>query len=82
VLFNGIGKHLLSFLDLHADFGQVRQFHGRSVLVDQGFQIEPIEMQASVLNIETFLGEIESLFHQVGVRVIHELIRIADGKRI
>jgi hypothetical protein len=81
VPFHGVGEHLLGLLYLHADLGQVRQFHGRTVLLNQGFQIKPVEIKATIFDIETFLWEIESLFHQVGVRVVHELVRVTDGNK-
>jgi hypothetical protein len=80
MLFHSRGEHLLCFFDLHPDLRQVGQLHGRAILIDQGFQIQPVKMKIAVLYIEPFLWKIESLFHQVGVRVVHVLVQVADSR--
>jgi hypothetical protein len=70
MFFHGGGKHLLCLVDLHPDLRQVRQLQRSAVLVDQRFQIEPVKLKIIVTDVETFLREIEGLFHQVGVGVI------------
>jgi hypothetical protein len=79
MLFDSIGKHLFCLFYLHTDLGQIGKFHGRAVFSYKRFQVEPIKVQIIVFYIEPFLGKIKSLVHQVGVRVVHELIRVADG---
>jgi hypothetical protein len=79
MLFDGIGEHLFCLLYLHPDLGKIGKFHGRAVLVDERFQVEPVKLQIIVFYIEPFLGKIKGLVHQVGVRVIHELVQVADG---
>jgi hypothetical protein len=64
-------KHLFRLIDLHADLGQVGQLHRRAVLVDQGFEIDAVELKVVLLDIEPFLWEVKGLRHQVGVRIIH-----------
>ena len=80
MLFNSIGKHLFCLFDLHADLGQVGELHGCAVLGNERLQVEPIIMQITVFYVEPFLGKIKGLVHQVGVRVIHELVQVADGR--
>lgn len=65
-----LGKHVLRLIDLHTYLGQVGQFHGRAIFVDQGFQVETVEMEVSVLYFKTFLGKIKCLLYQVGVSVV------------
>ena len=79
MLFDSIGEHLFCLFDLHADLGQVSELHGGAVLVDERFQVEPVKLQIIVFYIEPFLGKVKGLVHQVGVRVIHELVQVADG---
>ena len=80
VLFDGIGKHLFCLFDLHADLGQVSQLHGGAVLGNERFQIEPVKMKITVFYIEPFLGKVKGLFNQVGVRVVHVLVQVADSR--
>jgi hypothetical protein len=70
MLFHRGGKHLLCLVDLHPDLRQIRQLQRRAVLVDQRFEIDPIELKIAVIDFETFLGEVEGLFHQIGVGVV------------
>ncbi len=71
MLFDGGGEHLLGLVDLHADLGQIGQFHRRAILVDQCFNIEPVKLKIIVFYFKTFLGKIEGLLYQVGVRIVH-----------
>ena len=80
MLFDSIGEHLFCLLYLHADLGQVSELHGRAMLGNKRFQIEPVKMQIAVFYIEPFLGKIKGLIHQVGVRVVHERVQVADGR--
>jgi hypothetical protein len=80
MLFNSIGKHLFCLFDLHADLGQVSKLHGRAILGNERFQIEPVKMKVTVFYIEPFLGKVKGLFHQVGVRVVHVLVQVADSR--
>ena len=68
---DGVGKHLLGFLYLHPDLGQIGQLHRRAVLVDQRFQVQAVELKVSIFDLKSFLRKIEGLRHQVGVRVVH-----------
>jgi len=70
MLFHCGSKHLLCFVDLHPDLRQIRQLQRRTVFVDQRFEIDPIELKIAVVDFETLLGEIEGLFHQIGVGVV------------
>ena len=70
MLFNRLGEHIFRLIDLHTNLGQVRDFQGRSVLRDQGFDIKAVELEVPVLYMETFLGKIESLFYQVSVSIV------------
>jgi hypothetical protein len=36
-------------------------------------------MQIAVLYVEPFLGKVKGLVHQVGVRVVHVLVHVADS---
>ena len=70
VLLHRRGKHLLGLVDLHPDLRQVGQFERGAVFIDQCLKIEPVKLKVMVLDIETFLREVERLLHQVGVRVV------------
>jgi hypothetical protein len=76
MLFDGGSEHLLGLIDLAPDLGQIRQLHRSAVLVDQGFQIDSIELKIVVFDFETFLREIKGLRHQVGVCVILRLVQV------
>ena len=76
MLLEGIGEHGLRLVDLHADLGQIGQLKRGTILVDQVFQVEPVELEISVLGFEAFLGEVECLLDQIGVRVAHCFRRV------
>jgi hypothetical protein len=82
VLFDGIGKHPLGFVDLHPDFWKIGQLHRRTILVDQAFDIKPVKEQVVVLYHKIFLRKVEGLVHQVGVTVIHQLIMSCHWRKI
>jgi hypothetical protein len=70
VLFDRGRKHLLRFVDLVTDLGQIRQLQRRAVFVDQGFNIDPIELKIVVFDFETILREVKGLRDEVAVRII------------
>jgi len=70
MLFHRGSKHFLCLVDLHPDLRQIRQLQRSAVLVDQRFEIEPVKLKITVIDIETFLREVEGLFHQIGVGVV------------
>jgi hypothetical protein len=80
MLFDSIGEHLFCLFDLHADLGQVGELHRRAILGNERFQVKPVIVQTAVFYIEPFLGKIKGLVHQVGVRVVHERVQVADGR--
>ena len=72
VLFKSIFKHLLRLVDLHTDLGQIGQFHRRTILVDQRFQVEAIEFEITIIIlVKPFLWKMESLVNQRSVGIIH-----------
>ena len=66
-----IGEHLFRLVDLTADLRKIGQLHRGALFVDERFQIETIKFKVIVLYFESFLGEVEGLRHQVGVRIVH-----------
>lgn len=72
MLFKSIGKHFFGFVDLHSNLRQIRKFQRSSILLDDFFEIQFIELQiAIVINIKSFLWKMEGLVHQRGVGIVH-----------
>jgi hypothetical protein len=73
VLFEGILEHCFRLPYLHAYFGQVAYFQRRTILVNQVFQVHPIEAQISIFYFKILLGKIKGLIDQVCVGVLHQV---------
>jgi hypothetical protein len=71
VLFKSIGKHLPGLVNLHPDLGKVGQLHWGAILIDQGFNINAVELKITIPNIKAFLGKIKRLFYEVAICVVH-----------
>ena len=66
-------KHLLRLFDLHPDLRQIGQLHGRTVFINQGFQVKIVKLEVTVLQMKIFLRKVEGLMNQVGVRLVGQL---------
>ncbi len=75
MLLNGIVKHFLSLGYLFPDLWQIRQLERRAIFVDQSLDIQAVKLQVIILYGETFLRKIEGLFYEVGISIVHLLMR-------
>ena len=75
VLFKSIGKHFFCFVYLHSNLWEIGKLKRGSILINKPLYINSIILKILVFHLKIFLGELESLAHQVGVAIVH-LLRI------
>ena len=64
-------KHISGFLDLGANFWQITDLKRRTVFFNQMNKGDSIKNQVAVLNVESFLGEVERLVDELKISVGH-----------